>query len=341
MAVTTSGSKRITWIDLAKGFCIMLVVFTHVTGWVGEDFPFSDQAGAFRMPLYFILSGLFFKQYEGFVGFAKRKVNKLLIPFLFFFVVTVMLPYWVMVPDLKRLFAYPLKYLYLERTVMLNEPIWFLLCLFEVNLLFYLVQWLAGAISTKRKTWLVVAFSLILGCVGLTLGVTGRVIPFYLDTALSVLPFFAFGWWLFRYSDFLGSELKWQRDLLLAIVCLLILCFLAVPVRWSHNEIPRDAVWVVYLCGIAGTMLVLLISKALKHLPGVSYWGRYSIMVLCVHYPLLTILSKVLQRYISGVPLFIAVFVLTMLLCHLLIPVMRRFLPHVTAQKDVIPITTT
>ena len=328
--------NRIEWIDLAKGFCIALVVFTHVTGWVGVKFPFSDQAGAFRMPLYFILSGLFFKQYEGFVGFLKRKTNKLLIPFLFFFAITVVLPYWFMTPDLKQMYAYPLKYLYRERVVMLNEPIWFLLCLFEVNILFYLVQGAAGAISSSYKTSLVIVFSLVLGIIGLLLGINHIVIPFYVDTALSVLPFFAFGWWLFRHTDFLSAPVKFKLDFPIAVSCLLVLLFLAVPVKWSLNEISLDAVWFVYLCGIAGTMLVLIVSKALKRLPAVSYWGRYSIMILCVHYPVLIVMSRVLSRYVSGTVLFAAVFIMTMLICHLLIPLMRRFLPHVTAQKDVI-----
>lgn len=65
--------NRIVWIDLAKGFCIMLVVFHHVASVLGVSYPFDVQARGFRMPLYFILSGLFFKQYEGFLGFLKEK----------------------------------------------------------------------------------------------------------------------------------------------------------------------------------------------------------------------------------------------------------------------------
>ena len=78
------NGSRIEWIDLAKGICILLVVFYHVAICLHIDYPLSTQIASFRMPLYFILSGLFFKQYEGFVGFLKRKTNKLLIPFLFF-----------------------------------------------------------------------------------------------------------------------------------------------------------------------------------------------------------------------------------------------------------------
>ena len=51
-----SMTKRIEFVDLAKGICILLVVLLHV---------FGDMSGVvikimnlFRMPLYFVLSGL-------------------------------------------------------------------------------------------------------------------------------------------------------------------------------------------------------------------------------------------------------------------------------------------
>ena len=76
-------SQRIEFVDLAKGICISLVVLLHVLG---------DLSGAvihvmnlFRMPLYFVLSGLFFKTYDGLMPFIKKKVNKLLMPFFFTF----------------------------------------------------------------------------------------------------------------------------------------------------------------------------------------------------------------------------------------------------------------
>lgn len=71
--------KRIEFIDLAKGVCIIMVVMGHcgcpleIPGWT-----------IVRMPLYFILSGLFFKDYGGWTNFLIKKVNKILIPFLFF-----------------------------------------------------------------------------------------------------------------------------------------------------------------------------------------------------------------------------------------------------------------
>ena len=63
----------------------MLVVLNHTAGTCSTSHIFEMQMHTFRMPLYFILSGLFFKEYEVFWGFLKRKTNKLLIPFIFWY----------------------------------------------------------------------------------------------------------------------------------------------------------------------------------------------------------------------------------------------------------------
>ena len=113
--------KRIAWIDLAKGICIVLVVLHHVASVIGVSYPFDVQARGFRMPLYFILSGLFFKQYEGFVGFVKRKTNKLLIPFLFFLLATSVLVYWVLIlPEWNRLYTFVFKSFLRDRIILFN-----------------------------------------------------------------------------------------------------------------------------------------------------------------------------------------------------------------------------
>ena len=59
-------NTRIDWVDYAKGICIVLVVLMHSTlgvekaagseSWLN---PFIDWARPFRMPDFFLISGLF------------------------------------------------------------------------------------------------------------------------------------------------------------------------------------------------------------------------------------------------------------------------------------------
>lgn len=325
-------TQRIEWIDLAKGVCIVLVVFHHVMVNANLVFPLSDALSSFRMPLYFILSGLFFKLYEGFPGFLKRKVNKLLIPFLFFLITTSMIPFWAIHQGNS------LNYFFNEHNgPIYNFSIWFLLCLFEINIVFYLIHWAVGFVTKRFQTLLVLVASVMLGCLGLFLAAREIWTPLYVGTTLTALPYFVFGWWLSRYTHFLSSPINLKLDIPLIVICILIVALLCVHVTYSYNRIPREGLATAHLCGIAGTMAILILAKIFKHIPFVSFWGRYSIMILCTHQLVIFALSFAFGRLLpGGWGGALLVFVVTLFVCHFLIIFMKRYMPHVTAQKDVI-----
>ena len=75
-------SKRIEYIDIAKGIGILLVVMGH------NDFalvsPFAYKLiYSFHMPLFFFLSGYFLNTTIGFWSFFQKRFNSLLKPYLF------------------------------------------------------------------------------------------------------------------------------------------------------------------------------------------------------------------------------------------------------------------
>ncbi len=66
MTVATAANQRIDWVDYAKGICIILVVMMHSTYGVQEALGqtswvdgFISWARPFRMPDFFLISGLF------------------------------------------------------------------------------------------------------------------------------------------------------------------------------------------------------------------------------------------------------------------------------------------
>ena len=81
-----NGSKeRIGYFDLMKGVCIVLVIIGHCLD--EKDIKLANvhvwsMLEHLRMPLYFFLSGMFFKEYSGFVDFIVRNSNHLVITFL-------------------------------------------------------------------------------------------------------------------------------------------------------------------------------------------------------------------------------------------------------------------
>ena len=82
--------------DIAKGIGILIIVFGH--GWFVEHSPnlLYPILAVFILPLFFFLSGVFFKPEQPFVEMAVRKADALLKPFF-----TTMLVY-VLVRDILR-----------------------------------------------------------------------------------------------------------------------------------------------------------------------------------------------------------------------------------------------
>lgn len=84
--------KRIPSIDIAKGFGIILIVFGHIQDNFGADFGiFRSFLNLFHVPMFFFLSGLFFRESDKVWDFIKKKFKRLYLPFLlanlFFFII--------------------------------------------------------------------------------------------------------------------------------------------------------------------------------------------------------------------------------------------------------------
>ncbi len=334
---TITSKPRIEFVDLAKGFCIILVVFFHLQIYTGYHTTFDWMARSFRMPLYFILSGLFFKEYEGFLGFLKRKTNKLLIPFIAFYLLANLVRwiaslFGVITYSWETLFAF-----FFERRFP-NLAIWFLWCLFSMNLIFYGILMLAKK-NSKYQIVIMLVLCFLLGTLGYTLGQKKIELPLFWDTACTAMPFFCLGYILNKFTDILRPN-KWDKYILPMILILALATKLLAnnTLDYKNNvylmSFPR-----IYICGICGTLCVLFIAKVFKKLPLISYWGRYSIIILVTHYELRPLFVETVR--LLGLPdwgTLLVSLVLMMLSYLLIIPLMIKFFGYITAQKDVIAV---
>lgn len=99
-----------------------------------------------RIPLYFCLSGLFFKEYNGFRDFITRKFNKLIIPFIF-------LPTFPFaLCEIGLHYERSIKTYLLMSIEPYNYPLWFLRCLFVTYILYFLFQKITKRLSLTIQT---------------------------------------------------------------------------------------------------------------------------------------------------------------------------------------------
>lgn len=327
-----SDNNRIDSIDLAKGICILLVLMLHIS----EHLIPTPNFGALRMPLYFTLSGLFFKDYSPKVFIAK-KVNNILVPFIFWLFISELIYFaWQLV--VTREIVTPLIFQDPEiHTVNSNGPIWFLFALFNVNLIFYGISFL---LKDFKKIFLAV---IILSFAGFLCFSANINLPFWLDASLSALPFFFLGFF-FRKIKFISSKRNFR--ILLAGIGFCLLSYLIYYtfgencVGFRNNYFYGNPL-LAYLNSCLFVAGILLLCQMIRWLPIISYLGRFSIIVLVLHWPIAMYLPSILSAFTHIVLSGEEVLLLTIFSCWVAIPICIRFIPKFVSQKPLFKIPQT
>ena len=330
-------TKRIVWIDTAKGICILLVVINHAimithVEYIFENINIDNSLSSFRMPLYFTLSGIFFKRYDYVTTFLQKKINNLLIPFLFFYIFgSILIPLIFQVVGFNmysessfKLLAFDCLYNHCNQ---INGPLWFLLCLFFANILFYSITYFC-------KNYFLIFFSLFMGITGLLLSYYHIELPFSIASSFTCLPFFCFGYLIKQLITDNRYKLKYIPFMFYILVVGYLTYNYSGFVNFSQNcfELPLT----VFPLGILGVIALLMISKAINKLHLVTYIGRYSIIILCTHIFFLRLFHHVSSILcVTNIENFIISLISTIIVCYFITPLFIRYLPYVVAQKNV------
>ena len=267
------AKPRYEYVDLMKGVCIILVVIQHLVGQCAVNPPWLT---TFRMPLYFMLSGLFFSTYGSLRTFLIKKFNSLLVPFFFTWILC-----WI---HIRLHYEHPENFEILRY----NVAIWFLIALFEVGLLFYFIYQLP-------KEWMKALVSLLISIGGYMMHQWDIHLPLYLDAAMSATVFYYIGPLIRRFH--LLEPHSRRTTLLCAAVSILVFGTLAYLYPTSLLDLRLNRIFTPYpvflLSAVSGTAAVFFLCKLIRRIPLVSYWGRYSIITLCSH----IFIYKLLNEY--------------------------------------------
>ena len=324
---------RLDFVDSAKGFGMLMVIYLHVT----INYPSSINVymgshwdvfvHSMFMPLFFILSGVFFSARQPFKVWMAKKVHRLIVPFILFYVLTYLLNVVLVTflnVQLKSGFSYWDIFAVFHKDVFPNSAIWFLLALFWCSFFMY---WILK-ISEK------IAFQLIMVSVlflcGYLLEKTHTNIPLYVDTAFSAVPFFYSGVLMKRFCVFdrLANMVAVKRYL--TVACVGILCFLF---DWKYGKgvsmVNNSGVSLIFLLGgITGSVTCICLAYIIRRMPVVSYIGRYSMLVLCTHMYLTNAFTKVLLKF--DMPFMVSsvsALLLVVISYYVIVPMAKRVKP--------------
>lgn len=140
-------AKRQTWIDYARGIAIILVLYRHVfeglksAGLAVQEYITLEHANilffSFRMPLFFIVSGIFVESSlikRGLKRFVGTKVQSILYPYFLWGALQITLQ--LVLSAYVNADRTPADYLYLLYQPREVEQFWYLYALFNVSVLY-------------------------------------------------------------------------------------------------------------------------------------------------------------------------------------------------------------
>jgi fucose 4-O-acetylase-like acetyltransferase len=333
-------SKRIEYLDIAKGIGILLVVLGH------NDFEVISLFAqrliySFHMPLFFFLSGYFINTAVPFFDFFKKRFNGLIKPYLF----TIFLIYFTSVSFEKMGFntaiTRTIKSLYGSGHYLDWVQLWFLPHLFVVSLYAFLFITLVSKLRNRWATWGILLVTLAIAVPFLNafypfpISILGKDyelfgLPFSLDLVLVSGFFFILG----NEVRQVTTEKTFDNWLLLAatggVVLLLNILF---PYEIDFNIRLYESFLVNTTEAIFGILFILALARQLELHAGrlasfFKYLGNISLILLLFHVPMQAFWAQKVVNVTDNFPLGIVVgFIMGVLGPILIYEIFIRFNP--------------
>lgn len=269
--VTRTDNGRVKFVDVAKCITIMIVVIYHLNKCN------SVFANAFFMPVFFFLSGIFFKPFVSIHAFIKRESRGLLLPCavgVLAGLATEVLFYHFQ--DVS--FREGLHLKYLTFYLVGNVPLWFLIALFWMQTIVYIVE-----NGFKRLSFRMMAYT-ILAVIGYMCSIMHWRNTGFFGNACLGLPFFLVGY----YGKEYWLSGRWYSHLLLVVSILTLLLVVPLDVRNNfHHTIVSPYYFPTIIFAFAGIYLIMGISLLLTQRFKCSFmmWiGESTLYVLIFHY---------------------------------------------------------
>ena len=285
-------------VDIAKGLGILLVVLGHQV-----DYFEADLVGVYRyiylfhVPLFFFLSGMFFREQENFWNCFKKKFLRLFVPYLlanFFFFFVEMIRVWKLGAAYDGELGW--KDLWLACAglwpvlSMLSRPTWFILVLFRITLIYKLIQLMTGS-----RKWLMTIICAAIGIIGAVCAPE----TYMIGQTMVALPFLCAGH--LCGVGLLGNKKLFSNACTIAgvVVALPLLYLLSRHQQTNIAVNVYDNVILMFTGAIIGILAVLWISKLIVNLPAVTkcltYIGQYTLSILIWHIFIMKVFFTVLE----------------------------------------------
>lgn len=268
--LTEKRDSRIAFIDLAKCLCMFLVFMGH-SGVQGLPRAIIY---SFHVPLFILISGCFaHDDYSQFGILVKKNVKQLLIPYFFFYILTIpfglvnihihgtpISPDYIWKPIVGMLWG--VYHFIGENSYYTNGPLWFLLSLFWCRLIFYI-----NKIHRYSLSGIIIGtlICLTIGSILIYLNINF----WSLSQGLLLYPFFCIGYILNRRTDIISTidKLQMSKSILLCFIFVIIVTIGNLYIGDIDYACNRTGNYFIssFIVSFAGCVMFLLLSKILNY----------------------------------------------------------------------------
>lgn len=273
------NEKRVNTFDIAKGIGIILVVVGHTN----THFGIEKVIYQFHMPLFFILSGFFFKDKYCAepLQFLVSRLHRLYTPYVLnglrLFLIFLVMRYFV-VGYTGWSFLGGIKYSLLIISGFGSAPLagalWFLRALFMVSVLFLGIKLLTKNCKGENKKE-ILTFMVVFGF--LVLGYKTQ-LPYSISASFVALFFYYIG---YLYAKNMGRiKINLIFFIMAAIVVMYSSCINTVDL--AFNKYTYLSLFI--LSSICGSYCVLFISEKIKQHKTLEFIGQKSLPIMIFHF---------------------------------------------------------
>lgn len=287
--------QRLDYVDLFRGFGILLMIMGHI----GFGVAFDKFIHAFHMPMFFFVSGFFYKPKEDVkLGvLALRKARSLLIPYLCFAVLHYLIHFLAArAIDTDSLLSLVFN---TETPIPISGALWFLTALFFADIIYLLLD------RMLKQKWALHIVIFIITASGMLFGSIIPVrLPLAIDAAMVGVGFFHFARTA-RNSVFFNEMIRlfqmkfWIALLAGAVTTVLIFVNGSVNMRASKYAIYPLSWLIAVLASVIGWNICRYLHTWTANKPIVKqvdmlvvFFGKNSIVSLCLNQLVILIVHK-------------------------------------------------
>jgi len=258
--------KRYQYLDVARGFGLLLVIISHSCG-------LSRFLINYYIPLFFVVSGYIYKEGRSYKENIEHKAKRLLIPYFGYSAVLLAV------------------YVLMGRTVA-NGAMWYLTAFFAASLVYHLV--IDRCLSDRK---FLIGTLIVLTAITMALADIPVLLPWSIDLACVGTIFMIAGTLLGRAQFF---EKKWNIPLIAAVFVIYILTSCLDPgINMSIREYGIYGAFSVpffIIVGLTGSLLCIWFGKLIENTaPGrfIAYVGKNTIFLLAFHIFALEVVERI------------------------------------------------